>query len=279
MQFYLNYVRKSVIGMSFDYQMMNLVGFTAYSIFNLAFYYNEDIQQMYYERHGSHNVVQANDVFFAVHALFWTIMTFAQIFRYEGGGQKHSPFILAVSIGSVSLFGVYAIVVAAGVTGSIFNWLDFVVGVSYVKLGVTLIKYFPQAYLNYQRKSTIGWTVVNVLLDFTGGTLSVVQQLLDCAVTDNWEGISGDTVKFALGFTSMVFDLVFMTQHYILYADNNKAIEDAAAAEIAASNTGSGAGEGASLLPPSTAEGGRSLSRDRMASVEVDATTGSANRV
>jgi len=270
--------------MSFDYQMLNLVGFTAYSIFNLSFYYNDDIKQQYFERHGSHNVVQANDVFFAVHALFWTCMTFGQIFRYEGGGQKHSPVILAVAFGSVAVFAVYAIVLAAGVTGSIFNWLDFVVGVSYVKLGVTLIKYFPQAYLNYQRKSTIGWTVVNVLLDFTGGTLSVVQQLLDCAVTNNWEGISGDTVKFALGFTSMVFDIVFMVQHYILYADNNKAIEAAAAAEVAAAATaGQVGGESAALLPPSTADdsssAGRSLSRERMTSVEMDRATGSANSV
>jgi hypothetical protein len=59
----------------------------------------------------------------------------------------------------------------------------------------------------------------NVLLDFTGGFLSVVQLFLDCGVNGDWSGAIGDPVKFGLGFTSMVFDIVFMTQHYILYKD------------------------------------------------------------
>ncbi|CAE7298167.1 unnamed protein product [Symbiodinium sp. KB8] len=238
-QFWLNYVRKSVIGMSFDYQLLNVVGFTAYTIFNCSFYYNESVKQQYFDKHHAHNVVQANDVFFALHALFWTFMTCGQIFFYERGTQRFGLFTLIISIGSTVLFGIYAIVIAAGVQGSIFNWLDYVIGVSYVKLGVTLIKYAPQVYLNYSRQSTAGWNVWNVLLDFTGGSLSVLQQLLDCAWTNNWEGISGDPVKFALGLTSMVFDTMFMTQHYCLYAENNRRLEEAAVAALAARGSSS----------------------------------------
>ena len=32
-----------------------------------------------------------------------------------------------------------------------------------------------KAYLNYKRKSTFGWSIVNVLLDFTGGSFSLFQ--------------------------------------------------------------------------------------------------------
>jgi hypothetical protein len=31
----------------------------------------------------------------------------------------------------------------------------------------------PQAYINYQRKSTEGWSIENILLDLTGGVLSL----------------------------------------------------------------------------------------------------------
>ena len=40
-------------------------------------------------------------------------------------------------------------------------------------------KYIPQIYLNYTRKTTAGWNIYNVLLDFTGGFLSFVQEMLE----------------------------------------------------------------------------------------------------
>lgn len=35
-----------------------------------------------------------------------------------------------------------------------------------------------QAYMNYKRQSTEGWSIGNVLLDLTGGVLSIVQMIL-----------------------------------------------------------------------------------------------------
>ncbi len=32
--------------------------------------------------------------------------------------------------------------------------------------------------MNFRRKSTVGWSIGNVLLDFTGGSLSIVQMFL-----------------------------------------------------------------------------------------------------
>lgn len=219
--------------MSFDYQLLNVVGFASYSIFNCALYYSGTVQAEYYEEHHANNVVAANDVFFALHALFWTLLTFGQIFMYDRGGQRIHYVILFISVASMIVFTVYGIILLGwehptdtDATG-FRSWLTYVTTLSYIKLGVTLIKYTPQAHLNWKRKCTIGWNIWNVLLDFTGGSLSVAQQLIDCAVTGNWSGISGDPVKFGLGMTSMVFDIVFMTQHYILYAHNNRCVQQA----------------------------------------------------
>ncbi|KAG0178269.1 hypothetical protein DFQ28_004759 [Apophysomyces sp. BC1034] len=57
------------------------------------------------------------------------------------------------------------------------------------------------------------------LWDFTGGSLSITQLLLDAYLSGDWNGVSGDPVKFGLGFVSIAFDLIFMTQHYLLYPD------------------------------------------------------------
>lgn len=80
------------------------------------------------------------------------------------------------------------------------------------------IKWFPfQALMNYRRKSTTGWSIGNILLDFTGGTLSMLQMILNAYNYDDWNSIFGDPTKFGLGLFSVLFDILFIVQHYILY--------------------------------------------------------------
>lgn len=95
--------------------------------------------------------------------------------------------------------------------------LDVVVYLSYVKLVITLIKYTPQAYMNYKRKATTGWSIHNILLDFTGGVLSIAQMFLLSYNYDDWVSIFGNLTKFGLGVFSISFDCLFLVQHYILY--------------------------------------------------------------
>ena len=99
--------------------------------------------------------------------------------------------------------------------------------------------------MNFRCKSTVGWSIGNVLLDFTGGTLSILQMFLIpynygnyssillvylsinifCVSilillfihSDDWKSIFGDPTKFGLGAFFICFDFLFMTQHYILY--------------------------------------------------------------
>ena len=44
-----------------------------------------------------------------------------------------------------------------------------------------------QAVMNFRRKSTVGWSIGNVLLDFTGGILSMLQMFLLAYNTGNAE--------------------------------------------------------------------------------------------
>jgi cystinosin len=72
----MNWKRKSVIGLSFDYLCFNIIGFSAYAAFNSAFYWNKSIQFEYSSRnHGKNNLVELNDVFFAFHATLLTGIT------------------------------------------------------------------------------------------------------------------------------------------------------------------------------------------------------------
>lgn len=39
---------------------------------------------------------------------------------------------------------------------------------------------------NHRRKSTLGWSILNIILDATGGCLSLGQQLLTCYWAGSW---------------------------------------------------------------------------------------------
>jgi len=74
--------------------------------------------------------------------------------------------------------------------------------------------------MNFRLKSTVGWSIGNVLLDFTGGSFSIIQMILISYNNDDWTGIFGDPTKFGLGLFSVIFDIFFMLQHYVFYRGN-----------------------------------------------------------
>lgn len=209
-----NFRRKSVVGLNFDFLALNLTGFIAYCVFNIGLFWVPYIKEEFLKSNPNGiNPVSANDVFFSLHAVVFCVVYISQAAVYERGGQKVSRtacFLLVVgwTFALVSLF----VAVAKQIT-----WLDYLYYISYIKLAVTLIKYVPQAYMNYRMQSTDGWSIGNVLLDFTGGVLSILQMILQSYNNDKWRLIFGDPTKFGLGVFSVVFDILFMTQHYCLY--------------------------------------------------------------
>jgi len=213
-QIWTNFRRKSVVGLSFDYVLYNIIGFASYSAFNVAFFFSSTIQQEYMdENDGKANLVAINDVFFALHAVAATLVVIIQIIIYERGEQKVSK--TSIFISSCLILSIIIVSIIAG--AKVVLWIFFFYYLSYVKLAISFIKYCPQVWLNFRRKSTEGWNIWNVLLDFTGGLLSVAQLLFDSWRTNNWQGTIGNPVKFGLGFLSMGFDIIFIVQHYVLY--------------------------------------------------------------
>ncbi|KAK9720581.1 PQ loop repeat [Popillia japonica] len=213
-QIYINYRRKSVIGLNFDFLYLNIVGFALYGLFNLGLYFIPEIQDEYFTRYPRGlNPVQVNDIVFAVHAFFACVITIGQTYIYERGEQR-------VSITAKTILGIFSLFLLISIILSsvdVIHWLDFLYYCSYVKLTITLIKYIPQAYMNYKRQSTVGWSIGNIFLDFTGGMLSMMQMIINAHNYDDWVSIFGDPTKFGLGLFSVIFDIFFITQHYVLY--------------------------------------------------------------
>lgn len=216
-----NYHQQTTIGLSLDFELLNWVGFCCYTTFAFSFYSIESIQDAYKARHHGHaNKVTIQDLVFAVHAALITMVTIAQMFYYDGFQRTLRRLSLPISLVLLALLIVILVgLLLVGTVGrhEATAWLDFVYLLSYLKLFISTIKGLPQAYLNFRRKSTVGWSIHNILCDFTGGLLSVLQLILDCYITQDWGGITGDPLKFGLGLVSMGFDIVFFVQHFLLY--------------------------------------------------------------
>jgi cystinosin len=150
---------------------------------------------------------------FSVHAVIACLITAGQCVFFERGKQRIS--YLALAIGSILITFLFISTIIA--VADHLSTLTLLYFFSYVKLAITIIKYVPQAWMNYKRKSTEGWSIGNILLDMTGGVLSVLQMFLLAGNYDDWSSIFGSPTKFGLGFFSILFDLLFMMQHYVLY--------------------------------------------------------------
>jgi cystinosin len=218
-QVVLNYRRKSTVGLSYDFLLLNLTGYVCYTLFTTNLYFNPIVVREYLQStpNARRTPVDPSDVGFAIFGLLMTAITIAQVFVYESGGQKPSVVAVALGAGLWLTVGIALVLSGSGVA----TWLDFVNVCSYCKLIVTATKYPPQAWKNFKRKSTTGWSITNILLDLTGGAFSFVQQICDSVILGNTTPISGNPVKAGLSWLSIAFDILFIVQHYCLYRGNN----------------------------------------------------------
>ncbi|VDM16748.1 unnamed protein product [Hydatigera taeniaeformis] len=175
-QVVLNCRRQSVTGLSFDFVVFNIIGFACYSAFNIGLFFVSRIQEQYFARHSLGVIpVEINDLFFSLHGVAVMLVVIIQCLFFERGNQRVSKVCIALSCLMILFILTSTLLAAAGVV----SWLTALYLYSYVKLFVTLIKYFPQLILNCRRRSCVGWSVGNFILDFIGGVLSVTQMFIN----------------------------------------------------------------------------------------------------
>ena len=219
-----NFRRKTTVGLSAEFCALNVLGLACYAVYNLSMFCSAEIQEEYRQRYGAQAeiTVQSNDVAFAVHSFLLASITLGQIAFYDGLRQeKLSPAILSAIAIMLTVTIVFPLLILVGICHS---WLDYLYMLSFVKIAVTLIKYIPQVILNIHRRSTLGFSIWQILLDLSGGILNDVQLVGDSADMGDWAGITGNPAKLCLGVVSIVFDIVFMTQHYVLYPQPTRVI-------------------------------------------------------
>ncbi|KAF5189413.1 Cystinosin-like protein [Thalictrum thalictroides] len=213
-QVILNFRRKSVVGLNFDFLVLNLTKHSSYLIYNAVLFFSPTVQKQYHEKYGSNEMipVAANDVAFSIHAVLLTAFTLFQVIIYERGSQRVSKISFTIT---------FAVWVSAAVCVFVAlpsqSWLWLISVFNTIQVIMTVIKYIPQAILNFTRKSTVGWSIGNILLDLLGGLTNYGQMAMQSIDQGSWVNFYGNIGKTLLSLVSIFFDLLFIVQHYLLY--------------------------------------------------------------
>ncbi|KIX05128.1 uncharacterized protein Z518_06000 [Rhinocladiella mackenziei CBS 650.93] len=230
---WLNWRRRSTQGLAIDFPTLNVLGFVCYTVSTCSFMYSPTIRRQYAARHplSPEPTVQFNDVAFGVHAVILCLLTYSQFFSplwpfKVSSRQRASRPVLGIVWGSLVAVAAVVVVVVYRSRGRQqdphdWAWIDVLYTMGYVKLICTFVKYIPQVWFNYKRKSTQGWSIMQILFDLIGGVLSLLQLVIDASFQGDWSGLTGNSLKLGLGNISIAFDLIFIAQHYILYWDQD----------------------------------------------------------
>ncbi|KGQ10290.1 Cystinosin [Beauveria bassiana D1-5] len=220
-----NIRRRSTEGVSIDFCLLNMLGMAAYATYNVVFFFSPVVRHQYAERNPENPtpMVQPNDVAYTLHGLAISSTIYSQFYLrlwafYTTRPVKISLWcsmtfwacILAAFLGTVAA--------SAFPDSQSWMWLDVVYLVGNFKTLLTLLKYLPQVWLNYRRKSTQGLPPLPFALDIGGATLSLLQLLIDVAYSDQSAALA-NPVKLVLSNLLIFFDAVLLFQRFVLYRD------------------------------------------------------------
>ncbi|BAU01585.1 hypothetical protein VIGAN_11085000 [Vigna angularis var. angularis] len=228
-QLILNFRRKSVVGLSLDFQILSLTKHCTYLIYNASLFFSPVVQKQYFEKYGYEQMipVAANDVAFSSHAVILHLIIICQFAMFERGNQKFSIYTIAVA---VAVWFSAAVCFFIALPSQSWLWLVSIFNI--IQAIMTFIKYFPQTLLNFLRKSTDGFSIGTVLLDFSGGVFNYSQMAVQSIDQGSWVNFYGNIGKVLISLVTISYDSILMCQHYVVYPDNKKGLPSKNSEEI-----------------------------------------------
>ena len=148
-QIYLNFRRKSVVGLSFDMTCMNFLGCLAYFLYTIMLYCDAALQKYFHSFEHQHlkdqdNTVKLTDVVFASHGLVMASITVLQIIFYDKGTQRLSKITVGLCTLTSLVFVVLIIVAVTEKSHSLSRLALALMYAGYVKDGISVVRVSTQ---------------------------------------------------------------------------------------------------------------------------------------
>lgn len=219
-----NYQLKSVQGIAMEYLFFNMMGFILYTLYTSLMWGSSLVREEFYLEHKEYPLIKLNDVFFGVHNLVTNVVMLFQ--AYCCGYKKNDNQVLSMTA-KIIITMVFTYLFGGSIyiyrtqgftpTEHVFNWMHLFTSLGVVKVLMSVFKNIPQIIYNYNRKSTHGWPIVMIWLDFFGASLSFLQLVIDAYQVNNISAIFHNKPKLFLAIQVIIADLIFFLQHYYLY--------------------------------------------------------------
>ncbi|KAL6587430.1 hypothetical protein OROMI_000408 [Orobanche minor] len=216
----LGWVAKSVVGLNFDFLMLNLTKHSSYLIYNASLFFSSTVRRQYHERFGFNELipVAANDVAFSMHAVLLTAFTLFQVAIYDNVGTRKSlefpseSFLLPGYSQQFVCVSLYPNILGCG-------WYPSASKIQY-----------PGGYDDHQIHSSGGFESLRVR--YVGVELLCESSCLRTRLDSNrlvkdrarahldqnsWVNFYGNIGKTMISLVSIFFDILFIIQHYVLY--------------------------------------------------------------
>ncbi|XP_072019471.1 cystinosin homolog isoform X1 [Amphiura filiformis] len=218
-QFYLNYQRKSVVGLSFDYLLLSLITFFTFATFNIGSYASTDVREADLNSDPQApgvDLINLADVLNSVTNLVVICAICAQCYRYEKGDQHVSIIAKVLLVIIKFAIALFFIIMLASQFKAI-SFVTFIDIMGYLKLLLSFSKYIPQVHMNYERKSTEGWSIAVVILDLLCGALTVSGMFIVAFNYGHWISFIHSPTRLGIALFSIIFSTIFIIQHYVIY--------------------------------------------------------------
>lgn len=205
-QIALIYRLKSGEGFSLDNQLLSNIGMIYYCVYNT--YY------MITVRADFESIL---DVVYSVQAVFLGLWILAASLYFPHGINKFN-FSVGVVLAIVLMMALTYYVLGVRALGVPVSDLWFFLGIT--ESWVCVVKYLYQIFLNYDKKSTVGYAIEGVWGDILGAVCSLLQFVINKVIDQqdiNW-------AKVLLAIISVVFDIVLLYQHYLVYKNRQPSI-------------------------------------------------------
>lgn len=209
-----------MVGFSFDMWAYFFLSYITYMIYNVTVYFDPKAIMSNLDQD---NPVKLTDVVFSIVAFACTTTQGIQCLMYDRGSQEIHRSTIAICAGCLLALVVLTVLSLFGILGSWFVVLQYC---GYVKFIVSFGTYSPQVWLNFKRKSTEGFHIGGVLLDFGGGVLSLLQMDLYCFIEHSNNQLTGNIPKMALAVSTLLFNIILIWQHYVFYLGNEHRSSD-----------------------------------------------------
>lgn len=228
----LNRSMQSVEGVSLDFAYLNLLGCLFYLASVSMFYFSTKVRLEYALRYGTDKIplIRFNDIVYGAHSLALVIALMWQFFVTDY--RKHPSQRLSSTVRWLTLamllctVGLLLHAWEISTTRRHYELVDVASIFGTVKVFLSSIKYLPQAYHNFRRKSVKGFAVKGYVLEVLGGIFCISQFFIDAYLQDDLVGALKHPVKLLLALVSILFAAIFIIQHF-LYAEEEPTIYNA----------------------------------------------------